>query len=79
MQKEAVGEFCGLPEPFNVANTLGEKKMKNDRIIGAKYLLGSHAIDERPTDIDGPANTGTDPLANWSQLERLSEFFIRIY
>jgi predicted RND superfamily exporter protein len=74
MQKEAVGEFCGLPEPFNVANTLGEKKMKNDRIIGAKYLLGSHAIDERPTDIDGPANTGTDPLANWFEQELLCVF-----
>jgi hypothetical protein len=78
-QKEAVGEFCGLPEPFVVANTLGDKKMKNDRILSAKFLLGSHGIDERPTEVDGPTNTGTDPLANWFEQELLCVFGVTRY
>jgi hypothetical protein len=73
-QKEAVGEFCGLPEPFSVSNILGDKKMKNDRIVSAKYVLGTHAIEEKLTALEGPSNSGTDPLANWFEQELLCVF-----
>merc|ERR1719313_1299868 len=74
MQKEAVGEFCGLPEPFVVSNILGGKKMKNERIVSAKYVLGTHAIEEKLTALEGPSNSGTDPLANWFEQELLCVF-----
>jgi hypothetical protein len=45
--------------------------MKNDRIIAAKYLLGSFGIDEKTTELEGPMNSGADPLAQWFEQELL--------
>merc|ERR1719405_106035 len=73
-QKEAVGEFCGLPEPFVVSNMLGEKKTKKDRVISAKYVMGTHGIDEKLTELEGPTNSGADPLAQWFEQEMLCVF-----
>ena len=34
-------------------------------IVSAKYVMGTHAIDEKLTSLEGPANSGADPLAQW--------------
>jgi hypothetical protein len=71
----ASSSFCGVPEPWPVANILGEETLaESGEITGAKYVMGWHAIENRPTNLEGPRRTGTDPLAQWFEAELLCIF-----
>jgi hypothetical protein len=56
---ETVAMSCGMPEPWPVANILGEKTYDDaGEITGAKYVMGWHAIENRLTNLE--INTWAD-------------------